>query len=89
MVRNTARVVRFTGLLSAALSTGVFFGTRTSLSPSSKGFTPSTWVEVQQATICTTSARSWRRSYRGPSRRTWRCWPSRRGSAARQPSRSH
>lgn len=35
MAQNTTRIVRFAGLLSAALSTGVFFGTRTSLSPSS------------------------------------------------------
>jgi hypothetical protein len=40
MHQHTARVVRFTGLLSAALSTGVFFGTRASLSPSSKHFPP-------------------------------------------------
>lgn len=51
MVRNTARTVRFLGLLSAALSTGVFFGTKTSLSPSSKDFAPKTYVEVQQATV--------------------------------------
>lgn len=35
----------------SALSTGVFFGSRTSLGPSTKDFTPSTYVEVQQATI--------------------------------------
>lgn len=51
MNEHTARIIRFTGLLSAALSTGVFFGTRTSLGPSSRHFTASTYVEVQQATI--------------------------------------
>lgn len=51
MIHDTARIVRFTGLLSAALSTGVFFGTRISLGPSSKSFAPTTYVEVQQATI--------------------------------------
>lgn len=45
------KIVRFLALLLAALSTGVFFGTRTSLGPSTKGFTPKTYVEVQQATI--------------------------------------
>ncbi len=47
----TKKIARFSGLLLAALSTGVFFGTRTSLGPSSKGFAPKTYVEVQQATI--------------------------------------
>lgn len=51
MIHDTTRIVRFTGLLSAALSTGVFFGTRISLGPSSKSFAPTTYVEVQQATI--------------------------------------
>lgn len=51
MARDTARIVRFAGLLLAALSTGVFFGTRTSLGPSTKDFTPKTYVEVQQATV--------------------------------------
>lgn len=44
-------VARFSSLMLSALSTGVFFGTRTSLGPSTKDFTPSTYVEVQQATI--------------------------------------
>lgn len=35
----------------SALSTGVFFGTWTSLGPSTKEFTPRTYVEVQQATV--------------------------------------
>lgn len=51
MVQITARIVRFTSLFLAALSTGVFFGTRTSLGPSTKSFTSRTYVEVQQATI--------------------------------------
>lgn len=51
MAPNTVRIVRFAGLLSTALSTGVFFGTRASLGPTSKDFTPSTYVEVQQATV--------------------------------------
>lgn len=44
-------VARFSSLMLSALSTGVFFGTRTSLGPSTKDFTPSTYVEVQQVTI--------------------------------------
>ncbi len=44
-------IARFSSLMLSALSTGVFFGTRTSLGPSTKDFTPSTYVEVQQATI--------------------------------------
>jgi hypothetical protein len=42
---------RFVSLMLSALSTGVFFGTRASLEPSTKDFTPGTYVEVQQATI--------------------------------------
>lgn len=45
------KIARFSGLMLAALSTGVFFGTRTSLGPSTKSFIPRTYVEVQQATI--------------------------------------
>jgi len=45
------KAARFAGLLSGALSTGVFFGIRTAVSPSTKTFTPSTYVEYQQATI--------------------------------------
>ena len=44
-------VARFAALMLSALSTGVFFGTRTSLGPSTRGFTPRTYVEVQQATV--------------------------------------
>lgn len=51
MVQSTARIARFTSLFLAALSTGVFFGTTTSLGPSTKTFTAKTYVEVQQATI--------------------------------------
>lgn len=45
------KIARFLSLMSAALSAGVFFGTRTSLGPSTKGFAPKTYVEVQQATV--------------------------------------
>lgn len=45
------KMVRFLALLLAALSSGVFFGTKTSLGPATKGFAPKTYVEVQQATV--------------------------------------
>jgi Domain of unknown function (DUF1772) len=45
------RVLRFTGMVLTALSTGVLFGTRTSLGPSTRTFSPATYVEVQQATV--------------------------------------
>jgi uncharacterized membrane protein len=45
------QLVRFGSLMLSALSTGGFFGTRTSLGPSTRHFTPRTYVEVQQATI--------------------------------------
>ena len=45
------KIARFSGLMLAALSTGVFFGTRTALGPSTKAFAPKTYVEVQQATV--------------------------------------
>lgn len=45
------KIARFSGLLLASLSTGVLFGTRTALGPSSKSFTTKTYVEVQQATV--------------------------------------
>lgn len=38
-------------MMSTALSTGVFFGTSTSLGPSTRTFSPATYVEVQQATV--------------------------------------
>lgn len=41
----------FSGLLLAALSTGVLFGTKAALGPSGKDFTARTYVEVQQATV--------------------------------------
>jgi uncharacterized membrane protein len=45
------RIVAFVALLLSALTSGVFFGTRASLGPSTKGFRPATYVEVQQATV--------------------------------------
>ncbi|MDT7554048.1 MAG: hypothetical protein QOI16_2584 [Pseudonocardiales bacterium] len=48
---TVAKISRFAALLLSALTSGVFFGTRASLGPSSKQFRPSTYVEVQQATI--------------------------------------
>lgn len=44
-------IARFSSVLLCALSTGNMFGTWSSLGPSTRGFTPSTYVEVQQATI--------------------------------------
>ena len=44
-------LARYSSLMLSALSTGVFFGTRASLGPSTKDFAPATYVEVQQATI--------------------------------------
>ena len=38
-------------LLLSALTSGVFFGTRASLGPSTKDFSPTTYVEVQQASV--------------------------------------
>jgi hypothetical protein len=49
IVRKT--VLRFAGMVLTALSTGVLFGTRTSLGPSTRTFSPATYVEVQQATV--------------------------------------
>ena len=48
---NPGKIALFSGLMLAALSTGVFFGPRTSLGPSTKAFAPKTYVEVQQATV--------------------------------------
>lgn len=45
------RSVRFLSVLSSALSTGVLFGTRVALGPSSASFASRTYVEVQQATV--------------------------------------
>ncbi|HEY2277065.1 MAG TPA: hypothetical protein VGI00_01830 [Streptosporangiaceae bacterium] len=45
------KIARFSGLLLAALSTGVLFGTRAALSPSRSAFAASTYLEVQQATV--------------------------------------
>jgi uncharacterized membrane protein len=42
---------RFSSVLLSALSTGGFFGTWAALGPSTRDFTPGTYVEVQQATI--------------------------------------
>ncbi len=44
-------ITQFVALLLAALSAGVLFGTRAALGPSMRGFTPGTYVEVQQATV--------------------------------------
>jgi uncharacterized membrane protein len=46
-----AKITGFVALLLSALTSGVFFGTRASLGPSSKLFRPTTYIEVQQATI--------------------------------------
>jgi uncharacterized membrane protein len=46
-----AKITGFVALLLSALTSGVFFGTRASLGPSSKQFRPTTYIEVQQATI--------------------------------------
>jgi uncharacterized membrane protein len=48
---NPRGIVAFVALLLSALTSGVFFGTRASLGPSTKGFRPTTYVEVQQATV--------------------------------------
>ena len=48
---STHKAARFSGLLLAALSTGVLFGTKAALGQSSKSFTPQTYVELQQATV--------------------------------------
>ncbi len=48
---NGRKSAEFVALLLAALSAGVFFGTRAALGPSTKSFTPRTYVEVQQATV--------------------------------------
>jgi hypothetical protein len=48
---NLRRVIAFAALLLASLTSGVFFGTRTSLGPSTKTFRPTTYVELQQATV--------------------------------------
>jgi hypothetical protein len=48
---SVTKVARFSGLLLASLSTGVLFGTRVALGPSSKAFATKTYVEVQQATV--------------------------------------
>jgi uncharacterized membrane protein len=45
------RITGFVAVLLSALTSGVFFGTRASLGPSTKRFRPTTYVEVQQATI--------------------------------------
>ncbi len=50
-VTSTAAVARFSSLLLCGLSTGVLFGTRTGLGPSTSHFSPTTYVEVQQATV--------------------------------------
>lgn len=44
-------IARYSSLMLSALSTGVFFGTKTSLGPSTRHFTPATYIEVQQATV--------------------------------------
>ncbi|WIB63576.1 anthrone oxygenase family protein [Curtobacterium sp. MCBD17_040] len=44
-------VVHFASLFTATLSTGVFFGTLTSLGPATGSFSPRTYIEVQQATV--------------------------------------
>jgi uncharacterized membrane protein len=45
------KISRFVALLLSALTSGVFFGTRAGLGPSTKQFRQATYVEVQQATI--------------------------------------
>lgn len=44
-------MARYSSVMLSALSTGVFFGTRVGLGPSTRHFRPATYVEVQQATI--------------------------------------
>jgi uncharacterized membrane protein len=44
-------IARYATLMLSALSAGVFFGTRTSLGPSTRELAPATYVEVQQATV--------------------------------------
>ena len=51
MAMTAEKDVRVVSLVLSALSTGGFFGTRVGLGPSTKDFTPATYVEVQQATI--------------------------------------
>lgn len=46
-----AELAELLSLLLTALASGVFFGTRVSLGPSTRGFGPRTYVEVQQATV--------------------------------------
>jgi uncharacterized membrane protein len=48
---NLRRITACAALLLSGLTSGVFFGTRASLGPSTKGFRPTTYVEVQQATV--------------------------------------
>ncbi len=48
---STSKIVQFVALVLSALSSGVFFGTRTGLGPSTRRFTPGTYVELQQATV--------------------------------------
>ena len=48
---SARKILQFVALVLSALTTGVFFGTRTALGPSTRRFTPSTYVEVQQATV--------------------------------------
>lgn len=48
---STRTMARFCSVMLSALSTGGFFGTWTSLGPSTRKFAPDTYVEVQQATI--------------------------------------
>lgn len=48
---STRTVARFSSVMLSALSTGGFFGTWTSLGPSTRQFSTNTYVEVQQATI--------------------------------------
>ncbi len=44
-------IARYSSLMLAALSTGVLFGTKTSLGPSTRDFTAATYIEMQQATV--------------------------------------
>lgn len=44
-------IVDFAGVVLGALSSGVLFGTRVSLGPSTAGFSTHTYVETQQATV--------------------------------------
>lgn len=48
---TAAAVARCSSLVLSALTTGVFFGTKVSLGPSTRRFAPATYVEVQQATV--------------------------------------